>query len=75
MNLLNIQNIYVEILFKYLRNNSGYEQASKQFENLIKILLKQNTFLQTRLTHEKHHQIVENLLNKMDSDEIMDSSC
>jgi hypothetical protein len=80
LNLLNIQNIYVEILFKYLINNYGYDQALKQFANLIQILLTQNSFSEIRLIHEQHHPIIQTILNqieqdyKMDYDELMDLS-
>jgi hypothetical protein len=80
LNLLNIQNIYLEILFKYLINTSDYEEATKQFQNLIQIILTQNRFLEISLNNEKHHQTVENIFNKieedykMDYEELMDSS-
>ncbi len=72
MNLFNIQNIYVEILFKYLINIFGYDEASKQFQNLIQIILTQNQFLQIGLTDQQHHQIVQTILNQIEQDYQMD---
>ena len=68
MNVLKIQNIYVEILYKYLIIHCGYDEASKQFVNLISIFLQQITYLQIGEIHEKHR-----LLENVD-DHIMDLS-
>jgi hypothetical protein len=40
--LLRIENIYVEILFKYMVYRYGYREASSRFASLIKNSLDQN---------------------------------
>lgn len=74
MNVLKTQNIYVEILFKYLINHYGYDEASKQFVNLISNFLQQIKYLHIGLIHEKHRQIAETILGNVDDDDIMDLS-
>jgi len=63
LNLLNIQNIYVEILFKYLINHFGYQQSIKQFQNLIEIIL-----TQISLNNTKHYQTLQIILNQIEED-------
>jgi len=72
LNIFNIQNVYVEILYKYLINNYDYANAPKEFDNLIKIVLTQNTFLEISLTNEKYHQTIETILNQIEQDYKMD---
>lgn len=80
LNLFKIQNIYVEILFKYLINAYGYQEATRQFQNLIQNLIQQSSYIQICLTNEKHNHIVETILKQVEQDltrddhQIMDSS-
>jgi len=68
LRIYSIENVYVEILFKCLINAYGYEQASKEFRNLIEILLQQNIYLQIGFENKIHYQIVQNILYKIEQD-------
>jgi len=60
------------MLFKCLINAYGYEQASKEFVNLIEILLQQNIYLEIAFQNKIHYEIVQNILNKIEQDLTID---
>lgn len=60
--VLNIQNFYVEILFKYMIYRFGYQEAAMRFMNLIKNLLDQILLTNTARDIQIHQTLVQNIV-------------
>ncbi|CAF1107387.1 unnamed protein product [Rotaria sordida] len=61
LSLLKAQNIYVEMMFKYMLYRYGYNEASLRFSNLIKNCLDQNLMLTGDGDLRKHQQMVQEI--------------
>ena len=80
MDLLAIQNVFVEIMFKYMVRRFGYEAASMQFAGLIKNAVDQNQSLDKTPAHRKYEDLVQAIVKEAErtltlyDDTTMDSS-
>lgn len=64
MLILNIQNFYVELLFKYMLYRFGHHEAVMRFSNLIKSAVDQITLSNTAREILIHQAIVQNVVDE-----------
>lgn len=60
------QNIYIEIMFKYMLFRYGYNEASVRFAKLIKIVLDQNMCLGTAGDIQSHKTMIKTVIQDAD---------
>ncbi len=65
--LFDIQNIYVEIMFKYMIYQFGYIEASLRFAALIKSLLDQNMCIFRAREVQAHDQLMQTLVKETET--------
>ncbi len=61
LRLLEAQNIYAEMMFKYMLYRYGYHEATLRFASLIKSCLDQSLIVSGDGDLQKHHQMVQTI--------------
>ncbi|CAF1172804.1 unnamed protein product [Rotaria sordida] len=61
--IFNIQNLFVDIIFKYMIYQSGYTHASLHFAHLIVNALKQGEFIQKAQMNQNHDVMVQTIIH------------
>jgi hypothetical protein len=69
--ILNIQNFYCEILFKYMIYRYGYEEAALRFAGLIKSSLDQSKLALNAQEVEKHDQLIKTVVKQTEKSLIL----
>jgi hypothetical protein len=64
LNLLELQNIYAEMMFKYMMYRYGYKEASLRFASLIKSCIDQNLMVSGDGELEKYHQMIQSITDQ-----------
>lgn len=64
--IYSIQNIYIEVMFKYMLFRYGYKEASIRFANFIKTILDQNMCLETVRDNKFQKSIVKTVIQDAD---------
>ena len=62
-NLLTIQSLYAEILFKYMVFRYGYEEASTRFATLIRVVLELNKCLAAIRDVQPYQAMIQEILD------------
>jgi hypothetical protein len=75
--LLQIQNVYVEMMFKYMLYRYGYNETALRFASLIKSCLDQNLMVSGDGYLKQHEQMVQKITEQTErslilSDESME---
>ena len=61
LHLLQVQNTYTEMMFKYVEYRYGYMEASMRFANLIKSCLDQNLMVSGDGYMKQHEKMVQEI--------------
>lgn len=61
LSLLQIQNVYVEMMFKYMLYRYGYNEAALRFASLIKSCLEQNRMVSGDGYLRQHDEMVQKI--------------
>ncbi|CAF1017307.1 unnamed protein product [Adineta steineri] len=62
--IFKIQNIYTEIMFKYMLYQYGYDQATLRFASLIQNFLYQSILTANTTKISKHESMIQTIINK-----------
>ncbi|CAF1123535.1 unnamed protein product [Rotaria magnacalcarata] len=63
---LAVQNIFVEVMFKYMIHRFGYIQASAYFAELIKNAMIQGAYLQQAEQNSNHNDMIQNIVQRFE---------
>ncbi|CAF3311032.1 unnamed protein product [Rotaria socialis] len=69
--ILAMQNIFVEVMFKYMIHRFGYIQASVYFAELIKNTIIQGTYLQQAEQNSNHNDMIQNIVQRFEQSLIL----
>lgn len=65
--LFEIQNIYIDIMFKYMIYRFGYQEASLRFAALIKSLIDHCMCIFRAMEVQAHEQLIQNVVKEIET--------